>query len=255
VTRTTAAALATAGVVSLASCVPSAPAATSPPAPPPGMPATVAANVDRAPVAGPAPAAATSASADTAADTAAGTAADTAAGTAAGSPPWTPGVWEAPPADVEPWGVWIPRLGVSATLTQLGLEDDGRLEVPGDEAMAGWYVGGPRPGETGPAVVAGHVDSRTGPAVFARLSQLAAGDVAHVVYRDGFVATFRISAVQRHAKDAFPTAAVYGDVAEPALRLITCGGSFDRGSGSYRDNVVAFGEILGTWRYDPGSGG
>lgn len=243
-TSTIAAALATAGVVSLASCAPSAPAATSPPAPPPGMPATVAADADRAaPVAGPAPAAATSASAGTA------------AGTAAGSPPWTPGVWEAPPADAEPWGVWIPRLGVSATLAQLGLEDDGRLEVPGDEAVAGWYVGGPKPGETGPAVVAGHVDSRTGPAVFARLSQLAAGDVAHVVYRDGFVATFRISAVQRHAKDAFPTAAVYGDVAEPALRLITCGGSFDRGSGSYRDNVVAFGEILGTWRYDPGSGG
>jgi hypothetical protein len=165
--------------------------------------------------------------------------------------PWTPGVWEPPPADVEPWGVWIPRIDVSATLGELGLEADGRLQVPDDVRVAGWYVGGPRPGEVGPAVVAGHVDSRSGPAVFARLRELREGDVAHVVYRDGFVATFRIGAVRRYGKDAFPTAAVYGDTPGPTLRLITCGGDFDRSAGSYRDNVVAFGEILGTWRYDP----
>lgn len=177
----------------------------------------------------------------------------TAAASASGEQPWDAGVTEPPPADVEPWGVWLPRLDVAASLAPLGLEEDGQLEVPDHPDVAGWYAGGPRPGEVGPAVVAGHVDSRTGPAVFARLDELRPGDVAHLVYRDGFVATYRIAGVERFPKHRFPTEAVYGDTEMPVLRLITCGGSFDRSAGSYRDNVIAYGDLVGTWRYDPAS--
>ncbi|MBW3659948.1 MAG: sortase, partial [Actinobacteria bacterium] len=124
---------------------------------------------------------------------------------AGGEVPWTPGVVQPPPADGDPWGVWIPRLGVEASLAGLGLDDRGALDVPDRPEIAGWYVGGPRPGEVGPTVVAGHVDSRTGPAVFARLHELREGDVAHLVYRDGFVVTYRVRGVERYDKDAFPT--------------------------------------------------
>jgi hypothetical protein len=226
------------GVVTLAACAPPAGPAVAPaPAAPvegdrPGAPAPPAPPA-------PPPAAATTATADTATST---------------PPPWRAGVYEPPPADVEPWGVWIPRIGVTASLARLGVDDAGELEVPDRPEVAGWYVGGPRPGDVGPTVVAGHVDSRTGPAVFARLAELREGDVAHLVYRDGFVVTYRVTALQRHDKDAFPTRAVYGDTEAPALRLITCGGTFDRGEGSYRDNVVVYADVLATWRYDPAAG-
>lgn len=169
----------------------------------------------------------------------------------AGEVPWTPGVFEPPPSDVAPWGVWIPEIGVEASLRELGLEENGELEVPRRAEVAGWYVGGPRPGETGPSVIAGHVDSRTGPAVFARLRELGTDDLVHVVYRSGFVTTWRVVAVEQYAKDRFPTDRVYGNLAGPGLRLITCGGDFDRSAGSYDDNVVVYAEPYATWSYDP----
>jgi hypothetical protein len=102
-----------------------------------------------------------------------------------------------PPARLE-----IPAIGVSSSLVRLGLEPDGAMQVPDDYQVAGWFTGGPQPGQLGPAVIAGHVDSRTGPAVFYRLRDLRPGDQIRV------------------------------------LRLITCAGTFDRAQGSYRDNLV-----------------
>lgn len=160
-------------------------------------------------------------------------------------------MFEPPPSDVAPWGIWIPRIGVEASLRELGLEPDGQLEVPDRAEIAGWYIGGPRPGETGPSVVAGHVDSRTGPAVFARLSELRVNDLVHVVYRSGFVTTWRVTGVEQHPKDRFPTDRVYGNLEGPGLRLITCGGDFDRSERSYEDNVIVFAEPHATWAYDP----
>lgn len=162
-------------------------------------------------------------------------------------------MFEPPPSDVAPWGIWVPRIGVEASLRELGLEPDGQLEVPDRAEVAGWYIGGPRPGETGPAVIAGHVDSRTGPAVFARLGELRVDDLVHVVYRSGFVTTWRVTGIEQHAKDRFPTDRVYGNLEGPGLRLITCGGDFDRSERSYEDNVIVFAEPYATWAYDPGA--
>jgi Sortase domain len=134
----------------------------------------------------------------------------------------------------------IPALGVSARLETLGLRRDGRLAPPRDPDRPGWWSGGPRPGRPGAAVIAGHVDSRAGPAVFARLARLRRGDRIVVVDRAGRRLRFAVQAVEQHPKNAFPTQRVYGRTRGPALRLITCSGAFDRGSGHYRSNLVVF---------------
>jgi sortase (surface protein transpeptidase) len=144
------------------------------------------------------------------------------------------------PGGARPEAVAIPAIGVSAPLVRLGLRPDRRMEVPEDYSVAGWYTGGPRPGERGPAVIAGHVDSRRGPAVFYRLGELRRGDLVVVSYPGRAKARFRVERTERHPKRAFPTSRVYGDTAGPALRLVTCGGSFDQASGHYRDNVIVF---------------
>jgi hypothetical protein len=139
-----------------------------------------------------------------------------------------------------PVRIEIPAIRVRAPVGRLGLNRDRTLEVPKDFGDTGWYTGGPRPGEPGPAVIAGHVDSQTGPAVFYRLGALHRGDTIAVVGRDGSRVRFTVRHSARYRKDDFPTALVYGPTRGPALRLITCGGSFDRGSGHYLDNTVVF---------------
>jgi sortase (surface protein transpeptidase) len=125
-------------------------------------------------------------------------------------------------------------------LETLEVAPNGALNAPADFANAGWYARGTIPGDPGPAVLAGHVDSRRGPAVFFRLRDLRPGDQVTVRMSDGGNRVFTVDAVQRHPKDEFPTTAVYGPVPGAALRLITCGGSFDRSIRSYRDNIVVF---------------
>lgn len=144
----------------------------------------------------------------------------------------------------EPARVRIPAIGVDSELVGLGLQDDGRMQVPPGAFPAGWYIGAPTPGELGPAVLAGHVDYGGSAGVFARLSDLNPGDAIDVVRQDGSTAVFHVTSVEQHPKDAFPTAAVYGDIDHAGLRLITCGGPFDRRARSYEDNVVVFAEFV-----------
>ncbi|WP_307799463.1 class F sortase [Micromonospora antibiotica] len=150
--------------------------------------------------------------------------------TSAGTPRATP----TPPTRVR-----VARIGVDSPLTALDLDRAGTLVPPADFTRAGWYGGGPAPGDPGPAVIAGHLDSRRGPAVFARLGELRPGDRIEV-WRGGRRVPFRVTGALRTPKDAFPTATVYGPTPGPELRLITCGGDFDRRVGHYRDNVVVF---------------
>ena len=140
-----------------------------------------------------------------------------------------------PPIDVT-----LPSIGVTSPLEHLARQDDGSIAAPVDFDMAGWFSAGPQPGQPGPAVIAGHVDSRTGPAVFYRLRDLQPGDPVEVRREDGRVVTFRVTRLEQHAKDEFPSEAVYGPVPDAELRLITCGGEFDRSSGHYLDNLVVF---------------
>jgi hypothetical protein len=136
----------------------------------------------------------------------------------------------------------IPAIGVSTGLQQLGLAADGSIAAPTRWEVAGWYAKGPRPGQPAPAVIAGHVDSRAGPAVFYRLRELRAGAQVYVDRADGSTIRFRVTERRQVAKSAFPADLVYTPTLRPILHLVTCGGTFDAASGHYRDNVVVTAE-------------
>jgi hypothetical protein len=135
----------------------------------------------------------------------------------------------------------VPEVGVDAALTGAGL-DAGALVPPADPALAGWYTGGPVPGLPGPAVITGHVDWAGRPGVFARLDELRPGAEVLVGRADGSTARFTVTRVVHRAKTDFPIEEVYAPTSSAELRLITCGGEFDRSRGSYTDNVVVFAE-------------
>ena len=139
----------------------------------------------------------------------------------------------------DPVAIRIPSLDVRSDLIPLGLADDGTIEVPPTAQQAGWFTGSPAPGSPGAAVILGHVDSHTGPGVFHRLQELDPGAEVLVDSSAG-VLSFVVSHVQQVPKDEFPSDAVYQSVPEPALRLVTCGGTFDHQSGHYRDNIVVY---------------
>jgi sortase (surface protein transpeptidase) len=140
----------------------------------------------------------------------------------------------------------IPVIGVGTPLLRLGLEPDRSMEVPGDFDLAGWFAEGPAPGQPGLAVIAGHVDSRSGPAVFYRLRELRPGDQLQVQRADGTRLRFVVDTTRSFPKAGFPTDAVFGPTPAAELRLVTCAGSFDRARGSYRDNLVVFARLVGT---------
>ena len=145
----------------------------------------------------------------------------------------------------------IPSIGVHTRVMSLGLQSDGTVEVPplDRDAPAGWYKNLSTPGEPGPAVILGHVDSaRDGPAVFYRLRELRPGARLSIDRADGSTAHFVVRSVARYPKKDFPTAAVYGPRPGAELRLVTCGGSFDALRRHYRDNIVVFAAMTGSSR-------
>jgi sortase (surface protein transpeptidase) len=148
-------------------------------------------------------------------------------------------------AESTPVRLQIPAIGVDSGLMPLGLQDDGSLEVPPEGFPAGWYTDAPTPGELGPAIIAGHVDWAGSPGVFYSLRDLTPGDAITVDRADGSTARFTVGSVQQFPKDEFPTEAVYADLPTAGLRLITCGGSFDRSARSYEDNIVVFADLAG----------
>jgi hypothetical protein len=170
---------------------------------------------------------------------------------AAGTPtpppaPSAAGVPALPPAP--PTHVAIPAIGVSSDLLQLGQNPDGTVEVPplAADSKAGWYRYSPTPGELGPSVLLGHVDSAEyGAGVFFRLGALRPGDPVQVARADHTVVTFRVTRVVSYPKDDFPTLQVYGNTEDAELRLITCGGAFNRSARSYVDNIVVFASLTG----------
>lgn len=149
-----------------------------------------------------------------------------------------------PAPAARPVGVSVPGIGIDEpALVDLGIDGEGRLQAPEDFARVGWFAGGVAPGDPGPAVLVGHVDSWQGPAVFFRVRELAPGDEIVVDRADGSSVRFVVDSVEQYPKDGFPAEQVYGGTTDPQLRLITCGGNFDRSAGSYRDNIVVFASL------------
>ncbi|GAA1848760.1 hypothetical protein GCM10009772_27640 [Pseudonocardia alni subsp. carboxydivorans] len=162
-------------------------------------------------------------------------------GVAASSPPSS-----APRARpvAPPSGLVVPAIGLRAgSPEQLTIGPDGALGAPADFDRIGFWTGGPTPGQAGPAVIVGHVDSFRGPAVFWRLQEIPVGATVTVPRTDGRSTTFTVDRIEVYPKDRFPSDEVYGPTANAQLRLITCGGSFDRAARSYRENIVVFASV------------
>lgn len=134
----------------------------------------------------------------------------------------------------------IPTIDVDTPLERLGQAPDGTIQVPVHWQQAGWYQDGPRPGEPGAAVILGHVDSPTGPAVFADLSSLHAGDPIRLRRADGSTVSYRVTHTELRRRNRFPLTQVYTPTLRPELRLITCGGPYLRSRGGYQSNVIVF---------------
>jgi Sortase domain len=150
-------------------------------------------------------------------------------------------------AQLKPSFVEIERIGTTSSLISLGLHDDGSLQVPTVPSQAGWYAGGVVPGEVGPAVIVGHLDSYVAKtAIFSRLRELVPGDLVRVVMNDGSINTFSVTRIDEYPKSVFPTSLVYGKTSKPELRLITCAGKFDSSVHSYTNNTVVYAELLTT---------
>lgn len=155
-----------------------------------------------------------------------------------------PSVGRAALARFAPTSISIPRLGVDTRIVSLGTTEEGRLEAPPDYESVGWYHLGPVPGEVGRAILAGHLDSRTGPAVFFRLGELAAGD--EIIIRPGGAAPeliFTVSETTLYWTEEVPPDVVYGSADQPELILITCGGPFDRDSRNYLQRQIVRAEL------------
>jgi len=151
------------------------------------------------------------------------------------------------PADVSVSRVEIPSIGVSTTdLEGLSLDNTGELGAPVDYTKAGWYEAGVVPGQVGPAIIAGHVDSAIGPAIFEDLAEVPMGAEIRVTLSTGEVLTFRVDSELQSDKATFPTSDVYGNVPTPQLRVITCAGPFDRGTGHYTENLILFASLVTT---------
>ncbi|MFE3453872.1 class F sortase [Nonomuraea sp. NPDC059194] len=150
-----------------------------------------------------------------------------------------------PMRTARPTAVYIPKLGVSAPLMELGVDAKGAIENPplDHPNVAGWYRYAPVPGARGAAVITGHLDTRTGPAVFANLRSIRRGDQVQVMRADRSVAIFVVDRVEQVAKSAFPSRKVFGKVKYAGLRLVTCGGAFDRKAHSYRDNTIVYAHL------------
>lgn len=144
----------------------------------------------------------------------------------------------------DPVKVKIPAIGVDALVVHLGLNNDGTLEVPKQDDEVGWYVGSPKPGVVGPAIMVGHLDSARGPAVFENLIKLESNDTIEINRADGSIVIFQVTDKQIFSQDDFPSEKVYGNLEYSGLRLITCTGTYSRLKGHYSDNLVVYAKLI-----------
>jgi len=188
-----------------------------------------------------------------------GTGAQAASGTGSGSGSSAPLPWAGETAEQleaaqgptlagsVPVSLLIPAISVNSKLMRLGLGSDGTMQVPplfARPSEAGWYEYSPTPGQIGPSVIVGHINTYLGPSVFYRLGAMRPGEEVDVGLADGTTAIFRVTGVRAYGKASFPSTTVYGPTDNAALRLITCGGDFDASTGHYLGSTVVFASLV-----------
>jgi sortase (surface protein transpeptidase) len=169
----------------------------------------------------------------------------------AAAPP--PSAATSPPATIQstedgrpkPVKVRIPKIAAESTLAEAGLDANQAIEVPpvSEPMQAAWYKFSQVPGDPGPAILLGHVDGNKKPGIFYRLHEMKAGDEIFVERKDGKTLRFVASRTEQVAKDKLPEDAIYGTTTDPELRLITCGGVFDKAEHSYKDNIIVYAKL------------
>lgn len=143
-----------------------------------------------------------------------------------------------------PANLKIPKIGVDAPVEPVGLDRDGKMGVPSNADLVGWYKLGVKPGERGNAVFAGHLDTVTGaPAVFYNLSKLEVGDEIISTDISGRQYVFKVTDKQTYLYNSFPLQDIFGDSQDIALNLITCAGVFDQISSNYNQRIVIFSKL------------
>jgi sortase (surface protein transpeptidase) len=142
----------------------------------------------------------------------------------------------------DPVRIVIPAIKADALIVKVGILANGSMDVP-PFGLAGWYRLGPAPGASGPSVIVGHVDTKKGPDVFYRLRDLKPGDEILVYDKSGDMATFVVDSSELILKSELPTTRIWNNTYEPVIRLITCGGKFDRSTGHYLSNTIVYGHL------------
>jgi len=144
-----------------------------------------------------------------------------------------------------PVKISIPALKLKdIQIVDIDLNPDKTLGVPQRFDQVGWYKQSPTPGELGPSVIVGHLDSASSSAVFWNLKKLKQGDKIQVTREDGSVAEFQVDAMRSVPQDNFPTQDVYGSIDYAGLRLITCDGKWLPKEGHYSNNLVVFASLV-----------
>ncbi|MCW2881985.1 MAG: peptidase sortase [Sphaerisporangium sp.] len=165
------------------------------------------------------------------------------------APPPIPSLPPAPPLQPStPTRLVVKKLGINAPIKPVGTDKKGAIQTPpiSNPNLVGWYQYGPTPGQAGPAVMLGHKDTTSRTAVFERLHELQYGDTIEVTRMEGTVAIFTVGGIEQADKQTFPTNRVYGNADAAELRLITCGGTYNRLTGHYVDNVIVYARMTST---------
>ncbi len=145
----------------------------------------------------------------------------------------------------EPTHINVPSVQIDYDIMSVGRLPDGTMETPPlFDKITGWYKYSPTPGEIGPAIIVGHIDTYKGPSVFWRLREIQPGAIVEITRADGSIAKFKVEALKQFDQNNFPTQEVYGNIDHAGLRLITCGGTFDRQTGHYNQNTVVFASLI-----------
>ncbi len=142
-----------------------------------------------------------------------------------------------------PMRLRIPTINVDAAVEQVGVDSEGRIAAPNKTDDVGWYKLGTAPGDAGNAVIDGHLDWYTGPAVFQRLGKMKVGDQIMVLREDGTQAKFIVDATSVMPYDA-STDAMFTRSGPPSLTLITCAGTWDRQRGTYLQRLVVHSSLV-----------
>lgn len=148
------------------------------------------------------------------------------------------------PRGIHPSVISIPSIDVRADIEDVGILDNGQMGVPDDGDTVGWFHRGAKPGASGNAVMAGHVDDRSGPAIFYELDQLDLGDRVYIENISGEELVFEVTRLEVYPYDDAPIDVVFGPSSTQRLNLITCTGEFDRNEGTHRERLVVFTELI-----------